>query len=130
MTDVEKEILKGLLSTIENISNVDFQQKGWIEGKIHPYCFFEETMHQFFDDYEAKEVIDNYKDYGITHTQYKLLSKLYKYLDKYAEAKMSWYDSADPKQILADPKWHKIQKIAKEVLEVFNYFGSRNDHTT
>jgi len=121
MEKVKKTILKELLSVIEDISNIDFQQKGWIEKKIHPYCTFEETMHHFFDDYEAKEILDNYKDYNITIYQYKILLKFYYILHKYSEKKMSWHYSVNPKEILTDPKWHEIQKKAKEVLKAFNY---------
>jgi hypothetical protein len=75
---IEEEIVKGILSVIENISNAQLQQKTWVEGGGHPYAFFEETMHQVFDDYELAE-------------------------------------------ILKDPRWHVIQKTAKEVLKAFNF---------
>jgi hypothetical protein len=118
---IEQEILKGILSIIENISNAQFQQKAWVENKVHPYAFFEESMHQLFDDYELSEVLDNYENYYISHEQYKILNKFYNVLNQYSDEKMSWLQTADPTKILADPRWHEIQKMATEVLKAFNY---------
>ena len=118
---IEEEIVKGILSVIENISNAQLQQKTWVEGGGHPYAFFEETMHQVFDDYELAEILNNYENYGISNEQYKLLNKFYKLLNQYSHEKMSWLQTIDPKEILKDPRWHVIQKIAKEVLKAFNF---------
>lgn len=117
--------MKGILSVIESISNVPFQQKAWVENKVHPYAFFEESMHQLFDDYELSDVLDNYESYDISNEQYKILNKFYEVLDRYSDEKMSWLQTVDPKEILADPRWHEIQKMAKEVLEAFNYRKSQ-----
>ena len=119
--NIEQEILKGILSVIENISNTQFQQKAWIENQGNSYAFFEESMHQLFDDYELSDVLNNYKIYGISTDQYSILRLFYEYLDQYSNEKMSWVQTVDPKTILKDPRWHEIQKMAKEVLEAFNY---------
>ena len=118
---VEEEVLKGVLAVIENILNAHFQQKAWIEKNTTPYDFFEETMHRLFDDYELAEMVRNYKAYGISNEQYHLLNTFYEILDQYSDEKMSWLETVNPKEILADPKWHKIQKMAKKILKVFNY---------
>ncbi len=118
---IEEEILKGILSVIENISNAQFQQEAWVNNKVHPYAFFEESMHQLFDDYEFSEVLNNYKTYKISNDQYKILDRFYVLLDQYSDEKMSWLQTVDPKEILIDPRWHEIQKMAKKVLRSFNY---------
>lgn len=114
-------ILKGILSVVEHISNAQFQQRAWIEKAEHPYAFFEESMHQLFDDYEISEVLNNYELYGISDEQYKILQKFYKTLDQYSDEKMSWLHSVDPKEVLEDPRWHAIQKMAQEVLKAFHF---------
>lgn len=124
--NIETEILQGILSIIETISDPQFQQKAWVENAVNPYASFEESMHHLFDDYEIASVINNYEIYGISNSQYTNLNKFYKDIDRYSNEKMSWLDSADPKEILADPRWHEIQKLAKEVLEAFHYTKSNN----
>lgn len=118
---VEKEILNGILSVIEKISNVQFQQIAWIEKKVHPYAFFEELMHNLFDDYELSEILNNYKIYGISKEQYNILFKFYLILDRFSNDKMSWFESVDPIEILKDPRWNEIQTVAKKVLKAFHY---------
>lgn len=118
---IQEEIINGILSIIENISNSQFQQKAWVEKKVHYFAFFEESMHQLFDDYEFSDVLANYKNYDISNKQYKILNKFYEMLDCYSDEKMSSSQTVDPKEILADPRWHEIQNIAKEVLIAFNY---------
>ena len=98
-----------------------YKQKPWAGTKVHPYAFFEESMHQLFDDYELFDVLKNHKIYHISSDQYIILHKFYKILDQYSDEKMSWLQTVDPKKILEDPRWSEIQKMAKEVLEAFNY---------
>lgn len=117
----EEEILKGALSVIEQISDAEFQQKAWVEKKIHSYAFFEETMHQLFDDYELSDILNNYENYRISNEQHEILKKFYNTLNQYSDEKMSWIQNVDPTEILADPRWHEIQEMAKEVLKAFNY---------
>ncbi len=118
--NTESEILKGVLSIVKNISDPQFQQKAWIEKKVQPYDFFEEAMHQLFDDYELADIISNYKVYDISNEQHKILADFYSALDQYTDEKMSWSQAVDPKEVLDDPRWHEIQKKAKEVLKAFN----------
>ena len=51
----------------------------------------------------------------------KALNKFYIDLDRYSDEKMSWFYDVDPKEIVSDPNWHVIQKLAKQVLRAFNY---------
>lgn len=124
---IEEEVLEGMLSVIEKISNVQFQQKAWVENKVHQYAFFEETMHQLFDDYELADILNNYKLYGISNEQYKILNEFYKVLDRYSDEKMSWLQTTDPKQVLADSRWHEVQKMAKGVLKAFNFQSNASE---
>jgi len=122
---IEQEILKGILSVIENISNAQFQRRAWVDNQEHPYAFFEESMHQLFDDYALSEVLDNYKLYAISDDQCSVLRLFYECLDQYSDEKMTWLQTVDPKELLADPRWSEIQKMAGEVLKAFNYHKSK-----
>ncbi len=119
--DAKSNILKGLSHVIWTITNAEYQERVWING-LGPECgSFEETICNFFDDYNAEEILNNYKDYNITFKQYQILLKLYKLLDKYSDEAMSYSDFINPEVIIKDKKWKKIQKLAKEVLKAFNY---------
>jgi hypothetical protein len=118
---IEEGILKGILVVIEKIADTRFQQAAWVENTVHPYAIFEESMHQLFDDYELSAVLSDYKNYGISDEQHVILNEFYDMLNQYSDEKMSWLQTVNPKELLTDPKWHKIQKTAKEVLKIFNY---------
>ena len=51
----------------------------------------------------------------------KILNKFYNILNQYSYEKMSLLQIVDPKEILKDPRWHVIQKTAKEVLKAFKF---------
>ena len=123
--EYRKKNLKNIISIIDDISNIEFQKKAWVNKEVHPYATFEETMHQLFDDFELEEVLSDYECYEITNEQYNILNKFYEALDVYSDKHMSWDESVDPKKILNDPKWHKIVKMAKEVLIAFDYKKSQ-----
>lgn len=93
--------------------------------KITSLCFFEETIHQIFDDYDLAEILEEHKKYEISEQQLALLEKFMHSLDEYSEEKMSWLYEANPQEIINDPKWHKIQKLAKEGQKIFNYTPKR-----
>lgn len=116
----KEEIVAGILSLIEIVSNPQFQQAAWVEMKV-PHLFFEEVMNKLFDDYDFSEILDNYLYYNISKEQYKILKKFHEMLDQYADEKMSAISIVDPKEVLADPRWHAIQREAKEVLKAFHY---------
>ena len=117
MIDKDREgVLRRFLETIAEISDKNFQERIWIKG-IGPECSsFEEAICDFFDDGEP--ILKNYKEFGLTDKQYEeviqLQNELQKYCDKTPEI-------VDNKEVLEDPEWAKIRKIAKEVLEAFNY---------
>ncbi len=117
MENIEAEILKGLLYVIANIADPEYQNRIWIKGEGPQCSSFEETMCNFFDDYEAEDVLNKYKKYGLSSRQYRMLKKFYKCLRNYSDKTTAFYDI----EIVNDLKWHKIQKMAKEVLEVFDY---------
>ncbi len=120
MKNKEREgIVKRFLETIYEISNTEFQERIWIKG-LGPECSsFEDVICDFFDN--GEDIMNNYKNYGITNKQYKVLLRLSKPLDKYSDEVMTYSANINPEVIIKDKKWKKIQKLAKEVLKVFNY---------
>ncbi len=77
-------------------------------------------MHQLFDDYEIRDVLNDYKTYGISDSQYEILYQFYVAIDQFSSEKMSWSQFVDPLDVLTDPKWINIQYMAKKVLKAFD----------
>ena len=76
-------ILQQFLTLISDISDKEFQMRVWIKA-IGPECIdFDETCDYFF--VEGVDVIKNYKDYGITEHQEKLLTSLEKIFDAFID---------------------------------------------
>ena len=115
---VKFNILKGFLGVIYNISDAEYQERIWVKG-LGPECSnFDETMCNFFDDYNAEEIVINYKDYGISQKQYKVLLNFFNILNEYSD---NTPEIVNDKEVLENPEWAKIRKIAKKVLEAFYY---------
>lgn len=69
-----KQILESFLDNLYRISNKEYQKRIWIDGK-GPECHdFDEAVCDFFQDGDG--IIQNYKDFGVTDKQYKLLVKI------------------------------------------------------
>jgi hypothetical protein len=113
--DSRKTILKRCLETIEGISDVEYQKRVWIRGEGPECDDFDEQMVFFFDDGEP--IFESYKDFGISDEQYQLLMKFHGVLDVFSDEML--YHPAQ--EIISDPRWHEIQKMAKEVLKSFDY---------
>jgi len=109
----KKQILTSVLETIEGISDKGYQKRVWIRGE-GPECYdFDEACCDFFGD--GDPLIENYKDFGITESQYRLLKT---FRDKFRafSRKNNW-----PPEFIDTPEWEKIMEMAKEVLKAFNY---------
>ena len=107
-------ILKDFLRLISLISDKELQMRVWIKG-IGPECIdFDETCERFF--LGGVDVIKNYKDYGITEHQEKLLTSLEKIFDAFIEDHLE-----EPIEFINTPEWQQVVDKAKKVLEAFNY---------
>lgn len=106
-------ILKEHLRNIAGISDIEYQKRVWIKG-LGPECDdFTETVCHFFDD--GDPILSNYKEYNISENQYIILNKFRELFKKFADS----HDS--PEEFIDTPEWGEIMKMAKEVLEAFNY---------
>ncbi|HEV3270317.1 MAG TPA: hypothetical protein VGZ69_06700 [Candidatus Rhabdochlamydia sp.] len=108
-----KQILEEFLKNLHRISNKEYQRRIWIEGR-GPECHgFDEAVCDFFGD--GDPIMENYKDFGITESQYYLLKK-------FQDAFRDFSDENDFPQLFIDtPEWEKIMEMAKEVLKAFKF---------
>lgn len=93
--------------------NKEYQKRVWILGEGPECDDFDETYCNFFGG--GDPLIENYKDFGITDSQYYLLKK-------FRDAFRDFSDENDfPKLFIDTPEWGKITEMAKEVLRAFNF---------
>lgn len=105
-----QQILSGFLDTIEGISNKEYQRRFWIRGEGPD---FDETVCNFFQ--EGDGILANYKDFKITENQYELLKKFRDKFRAFSNAN-DW-----PQEFIDTLEWAEITKMAKDILEAFNY---------
>jgi len=117
MNNNRKEIRQRFLYSVYEISDKEYQQRIWVEGKGPEVSSFEEAICDFFDD--GQEIILEYEKYGITEKQFKLLLQLQKMLEEFLDIVPEIVD--EKTDILPNPKWLKIQKMAQKVLKAFKY---------
>ncbi len=106
-----KQILTSLLETIEGISDKKYQMRVWIEGRGPEVDDFDETCCNFFGD--GNPLLENYKEFGISDSQYELLKKFRN------ELKVFSAEHDFPEEFIDTPEWAKIMEMAKEVLAAF-----------
>lgn len=114
--------LQNLLYTINIIADSDYQFRIWVKGLGPEVNSFEEAMCSFFETIEF--VLPNYKKYEVSETQYQLIIKLQEALEIFCDAVPEIVD--EEKEILPNPEWHKIQKLAQKVIEAFDYQKDRD----
>ncbi len=107
--------IENVIDSLKEIASEEFQRKGWIEGKVHQYCTFVETICSLYQDSHFEFFIDKKaKEFGFTKYQIKKLDVLRKALNKYVK-KHGCYE--EPEKIIKDPKWQSIVKMAQEALQ-------------
>jgi len=111
-----KQILEGFIEVFTRISNEEYQKRIWVRGKGPECDDFTEIVCQFFDIGEP--VLDNYKNFNISDSQYDLLIK---FRDEFETFRVGPGRNYLPEQFLESPEWKKIIELAKEVLEAFHY---------
>jgi hypothetical protein len=105
-----KQIMETFIRMIDHISNKEYQKRAWIKGEE---ADFDEAVCIFFG--EGDPILKNYKDFGITEAQYKLLKKLRDEFRIFAD------ENDFPEEFIDTPEWAKIMDLAKDVLKVFNF---------
>jgi hypothetical protein len=107
-------MLLNFLENIEGISDKEYQERIWIRGEGPECDAFDETCCDFFEGLD-EDIIDNYKEYGITENQRKLLVP---FRDKFRIFSNKNYN---PELFINSPEWAEIMKMAKDVLTAFHY---------
>jgi hypothetical protein len=109
-----KQIRDAFIRMVDHISDKEYQKRAWIKGEA---ADFDEAVCHFFD--EGDSILENYKDFGITEDQYRLLKKLRDEFRIFADEN-DW-----PPEFIDTPKWAGIMDLAKDVLKAFKYSKSK-----
>lgn len=104
------EIINSLIKIIYNISDKDYQKKAWLNGEG---ADFDENVCLFFD--LGDPVLKNYKDFGITYSQYKILKKFRNEFNVFSD------EHDFPEAFIDSLEWGKIMNLGKDVLKAFDY---------
>ena len=109
----KKSILKGFISIFDRIANKEYQKRIWIRGEGPECDDFDDTVCDFFG--ECDSILENYKSYKITESQYLLLKK---FRDEF----QIFSDENDlPQEFIDTSEWAKVIEMAKEILKAFGY---------
>jgi hypothetical protein len=114
----KKYILNEHLRNIYHISDKEYQRRIWIRGEGPECDDFDETCCHFFDD--GDPILENYKDFGITESQYQILKNFRKQFRTFSDEN-NW-----PHKFIETPEWATIMNLAKDVLKAFNYSKTRS----
>lgn len=115
--ETKNQIIQELTKRVVRISDQKYQERVWIRGEGPECDDFDETLCQFFDITDP--VLDDYKNFHISDTQYHLLIAFCDKLNTFSQ-----YDYP-PQKFIESPEWKKIMTMANEVLQAFNYPARR-----
>ena len=110
----KKYILNEFLRSISHISDKEYQKRVWIRGEGPEVDDFDETICSFFDD--GDPILERYKEYGITESQYQLLIKFRNVFEKFIDGPRPYL----PQDFIDTLEWARIMEMANEVLVAFD----------
>ena len=98
-----------LISTVCDISDLEYQKRVWVRGEGPEVDCFIETAEGFLSGYDGfKDFDTRYEEYGLTKEQFLVLKALRQKIYDY-----NGFDSDE--EIINDPKWLEIVNFAKIV---------------
>ena len=111
--EAKKDILNFVLKLVAAIADKEYQKRVWIRGEGPECDDFIETACHFSN--EGNGVLEDYKDFGITESQYKTLKMFRDEFEAFSD------ENDFPEVFIDTPEWGRITEMAKEVLKAFNY---------
>ena len=109
----KKRIIKQHLTNICHISDKKYQRRVWIRGEGPECDDFDETVNYFFGEMDS--ILEEHKSFSITENQYQILKRFRDKFEIFADNN-NW-----PHKFINTPEWDEIIKMAKEVLQAFEF---------
>ena len=114
LNEEEKQYaLKEYLRNISNLQDKEYQSRIWIRGEGPECQAFDDAVCDFFDI--GDPILEDYRDFGITEDQFKVLKKLREEFRIFAD------ENDFPEEFISSLKWSEIMNLARNVLNAFNY---------
>ena len=113
MTEIPSRIsdFEFMLYKINCISNLEYQERIWVRHEdLNIIDSYDDTTMNFEEDAYAILEARKAGRVEMTDTQYDMLKKLYEMVEDYD---MSQDRPDEDKEIINDPRWHKIRQYAK-----------------
>lgn len=116
----KKTWLGRITKLLQDFGNAEYQKRVWADGRGPECSSWEEHLCMFFDDTDIENFIENYAtDFGLNEAQREALAGFYSILDSYSNKCGS---DIDVRKLLADPEWHQIQAMARDVFQLFREY--------
>jgi len=108
----KRDIVEGFVDLFASLADKGYQERVWIKGQGPEVESYDEVV----DDYFLRcEILENYKEFGISDSQYQLLKKFTNLFRRFADENY-W-----PPEFIDSQEWKVIMDLAKEVLKAFNH---------
>lgn len=115
----KQQRLYSFIENIAHISNEEYQERVWVRAE-GPECEdIDDSLCDFFDD--GDPILEEYRDFGITETQYKSLMTLREKLDNFIDKHGVFSSEKSTENLIKLPGWKEIREMSKNVLKLFNY---------
>jgi hypothetical protein len=114
----KKQILDGFIENIACISDRKYQERVWVQAEGPECDDIDDTVCNFFDE---DFILEKYRDFGITESQYKLLRILHKRLRTFTDTFGVYSPHKSTEKLIQLPEWTEITEMAKQILKAFNY---------
>lgn len=109
--------IQNIFSIIKGIGQTVCHNKISEEHK-QLYWYFDEAMCRLYDDNKFDEFVEKFaREHGFKEETITQLGLLKDCLDNYIDSR-GW--NRKPEETLADPEWHKIQKLARTIADESN----------
>jgi len=109
---------------VKKIADTRYQERVWLGASGTQFDSWEETMCQFFDDFQADRLLMQRKEaLGVTDRQYLMLLSFKEALEQFAQK----YPASVPNEkILKDPEWKRLTETASDVRDAFEDFAPQS----
>ena len=120
--------MKYILKVIQDISDLDYQYQLWIEGSIPNFIgSWEDTMMDFdIDTFLENLTPESNPEFGLSQYQIDELWRLKHKVDHYCSL-IPKYIFVNPRDVIADPRWHEVVACAQETLKAFEGYEVPRD---
>lgn len=106
-------VLSNIWGRVDEIADLDFQNRCWVLGQTKEVSSFEELINDLEGNIEP--VITHHERYYISFELSEQLASLWSMLDQYVPPVVYDDGYANPESIVNDPYWKEISIYAKSI---------------